>query len=327
MYEYDVSASLRVGQQTNYTWAVEAYGDVGDDAYRRSVHDQIVSKANALRSSGGLSDADADMMIMAADGGCVATPGITPELAADAMAKAAYYKMMADTGLMALRKNMRNLTKAQVDAAAKKAAANVALWDGIGETMEWVSGKKAYDKLAEILGNIRRSVGNINDTLAQAKVTLTPERYAKVRAEADPVTKQLTYLRKYIPNIGDEVGGLAAVQLGAAAIIAIVIGICALVYGVIRGYEEHVKSKALSMIDEQRQAEIDAAKANPNLTPEQKQAAVIAAGQRAESSREAMPEALKTKGGIGSDITMIAFAGLAVAGIIFVAPMLTKRSS
>jgi len=327
MYEYDRGISALVGQQSNYTWAVEAYGDVGDNAYRQRVHDQIVDKANALRSSGGLSDADADMMIMAADGGLVATPALPDAIASDPLAKAAYYKMMADTGLMALRKNMRNLTKAEVEAAAKKAAANVQFWDGIGETMEWVSGKKAYDKLVETVAGIKASVANINAQLAQAKATLTPERYAKVRAEAEPVTKQLTYLGKFIPNIGEEAGGLAAIQLGAAAIIAIVVGVCMLVYGVIRSYEEHVKSKALSMIDEQRKAEIAAAQANPNLTPEQKQAAVIAAGQRAQSSVEAMPEALATKGGIGSNITMIALAGIAVAGILVVGPMLAKRSS
>ena len=57
--------------------------------------------------------------------------------------------------------------------------------------------------------------------VTEAKKTLTPARYAKVRAEAAPVADKISYLNTILPGVSAEVGwtglGVFPVALSSSA--------------------------------------------------------------------------------------------------------------
>jgi hypothetical protein len=329
VFEYDKSVLAAVQEQTNWSWGGIAYGDVGSDASRREIHDLIVARASALRDSGALDDTDAGRMIMAADGGSFVYPALTSAMSADAIAKTAWYKMMADSGLWDLRKQVLWLTKQQALKEAKETAANAALWDAITTPLEYVSGAKAVEKLAEILANIRSEVKATNDILGEAKRTLSAERYAKVAEAAGAVSAQLVYLEKHVPGATEDTGkvGLAWVQAAVVIAIGVAIGIASVCWAYVANKKTQVANKLADMAEEQRKAEVAAAMANPNLTPDQKQEAVVAAGQRAQATGLKAGELAKAAGAgglFGIDFKWLAIAGAVAALGIFVLPQVIR---
>lgn len=344
-YNYDAQVSLNIGKLSGYTWQVEAFGDVGDDALRTAIRNQIVDVAKGLRSSGAITDAEYSWMTTGADNGILATPAITDAIKQDAFAKVSYYKMMQDTGLWGLRQSVREQVKKQVLEDARTAAANVALWDAIGTTMEYVSGAKALEKLNEILGNIRNDVQATNDALAIAQGTLTADRFALVQAEAKGIDSSIANLTKWVPGATDETGrtGLGAIAAVAVVVAGVAIGIASICWAYVSARKTAVADKLAEMAEAQRQAEVlaaqqkkaaadaavDAAVAAGKMTNDQgaalklqsadeAEAAVKAAGDKSQVAAKQAAETAKSAGGgiLGIDFKWLAIGGVALIGLM-----------
>lgn len=345
IYNYDAQVSGNIGKLSGYTWQVEAFGDVGDDALRTSVRNQIKAVADGLRANGAITDAEYSWMITGADNGILATPALTDAMKQDSFAKVAYYRMMNDTGLWNLRRWVREQVKKQVLEDAKTAAANVALWDSIGTTMEYVSGKKALDKLNEILGNIRNDVAATNEALAAAQATLTADRFALVQAEAKGIDGSISNLTKWVPGATEETGrtGLGAITAVAVVVAGVAIGIASICWAYVSARKTAVADKLAEMAEQQRQAEVlaaqqkkaaadaavDAAVAAGKLTDDQGAAlklqsaeeaevAVKAAGDKSQVAAKQAAETAKSAGGgfLGIDFKWLAIGGVALIGLM-----------
>lgn len=359
IYEYDKSVLASVQQWSNWTWGGVAYGDSGTDASRTAIHDLIVSRATAMRDAGLLSDTDAGQMIMAADGGSFVYPSLTAVMSKDPITKTAYYKMMAESGLHELRRQVLWMAKKQVLAEAKASAASAALWDAIATPMEYVSGAKAIDKLNEILSNIRGEVQATNALLTEAQRTLSPERYAQVVNEAKAVSAQLAYLEKYVPGATQDTGlvGLAWVQAAVAIAIGVAIGVASICWAYVASKKTAVANKLAEMTEAQRRDEVAAAEKTRKATEVAADAAVRAgemteaqaaevkqeaaqtaegkiagAGERAEEGKKKATQIATSAGAglFGIDFKWVAIAGAAAIGLMIlpqVMGMFPKKSA
>jgi hypothetical protein len=267
-------------------------------------------------------------------------------MAADAFAKTAYYKMMADTGLMALRKSARALTQDQVSAEAQRLAANADMWNSIYETMQWVSGEKALEKIAEYIGKIKERIQGIKATLADAKANLTPENYAAVAAEAKGIDGSIAVAEKWVPGATSEIGttGMGVATAALVAVAGVVIGILAVIYKYMDNAGIRVGNKAAEMAEKQRRDEVDAANAKQaqaaaaidaqvaagNIDAArgealklqasgEAEAAIKAAGTKAaDATKKAEELAQSTSGGgfFGLNTKWLAIGGIALVGLI-----------
>jgi hypothetical protein len=289
VYEYSSAESSQIGKETGNTWEVEAFGDQGDNAFRTNIRNMIVAKADALWNAGAIDRQGWSWMVRGANAGLMAAPGMTDAIRVDAFAKTAYYRMMNDTSLWALKQEVRRLVKNQVLADAKVMAANVALWDAIGTTMEYVSGAKALDKLNEYIGNIKRDVQATKEALAEARATLNDDRFALVAAEAKGIDGSIANLTKWVPGATSETGttGMGVVAAVVAVAAGVAIGIAAICWAYVAARKSAVAMKLAEMAEAQRQDEVAAAEAKRYAADAAVEAAVEA-GQMTEAQGEAL---------------------------------------
>jgi hypothetical protein len=337
VYEYSTQYARDTQQQAGPGWALEQYGDQGDDSFRQRVHDQIVDGAKSILAAGWMTDEEAGNVVTAADSGALLYPTLTAALAADSLAKTAYYYMMDASGWWSLRRQVFAAINRKVNEEAVTAARTTAVWTAIAGTMAVVSGAALIDKLNDLLRRVRGEVDATNQILAQARAQLTPERYALVAKEASGVQAQLTYLEKYVPGASADVGHVGvgiAVQAIAAIAVAAALAIAALCWAYTQSKKMAVANKMAEMVEAQRKAEVDAAMKNPNLSAEQKQTAVAQAGDRAKAgaAQAAAAAAKAGEGGglFGIDFKWLAIAGVAVAGVMLLPAVLgalPKRSA
>jgi hypothetical protein len=334
VYEYNTQYAQAAQQQAGRGWALEQYGEVGDDTYRQRVHDLILDGVSSMLAAGQVTPEEAGAVRSAADSGAFLYPSMASEVAADSLAKTAFYYMLSTSGWLALRTQVFGEVKTKVQAEAVAAASRTAVWEAIAKTMEMVSGATLVDKVRDLLARINGEVRATNELLAQARQQLSPERYALVAKEASGVQAQLTYLEKYVPGATQDTGtvGLGFVLTGTIALAAAA-AICALVWAYVASKKTAVANKQMEMVEDQRKAEVDAANKNPSLSPEEKQAAIAAAGDRAKKGADAAAATAKaaSAGGLfGIDFKWLAIAGVAVAGVMILPAILgalPKRST
>lgn len=345
MYEYSSAVSLAIGNESNNTWQVEAFGDQGDDAFRTNIRNMIRAKADALWNAGAIDELGWRWMAWGADGGLIATPSLTDAMKNDSFAKTSYYRMMNDSGLWALRQKVRQLTKNQVLADAKTLAANVALWDAIGTTMEYVSGAKAIEKLNDYLSKIRSDVNATKAALAEAQATLPASRYALVAAEAKGIDGSIVNLARWVPGATNDVGttGMGAVTAVVAVAAGVAIGVAAICWAYVSGRKTAVAQKLAEMAELQRQDEVAAAKAKKEAadaavdaavssgnmneaqgaalklqSAEEAEVAVKVAGDKAATAASKAAEVGKSAGSgfLGIDFKWLAIGGIALIGLM-----------
>ena len=304
-YDYNASAVGALQAQTGYTWSAVAFGtpDVP-----QSVRDSIVSRVRAkfddLSSSNQLSDEDYNVGVQALANGAVMFPGLTSQAGADAMAKVAYYAMMDRTGLRALKQDVLQQLKKSAADAGYAAAQATAFWDTTYSVCNVVSGHAAIEKMQEYIAKIQGAVNESRAAMDEARRSLPDDQYQALAASAKPINDQLSYLEKWVPGITSESGGgLAAVQAAAVIVVAVVIGVLALVWTIVEARKNELVDNARKAIDEQV--------ARGEMTAEQGAAA-----------KQKIYEAAASKGFLGIDLKWVAIGGVAVLGVMLLPSIL-----